>query len=79
MSPDFELFCSCEYGYFGDLCEHTMTTICLLDDDGNSYQFLHEFCLKSSGFCPLDVGNLFCANGGTCGITGSITSLTKQG
>ena len=67
MAPSFEPFCSCGYGYFGDLCQHTMTTICLFDEY-NFNQLLHEFCLKAGAeFCPLDVGDRFCTNGGTCG------------
>eukprot|EP00536_Pseudo-nitzschia_multiseries_P010692 jgi/Psemu1/26746/gm1.26746_g len=80
MSSDSTLqpFCSCKYGYFGDYCEHWITTICIFDEFGNDYQALHDFCLVSDGFCPLIVGNLYCANGGTCGNAGSGSLVTTQ-
>ncbi|VEU44543.1 unnamed protein product [Pseudo-nitzschia multistriata] len=70
-------FCHCKYGYFGEHCQHFMTTICLIDEVGTDYNAIHEFCLRSGEFCPLPIGhmfpepfgNLFCANGGTCGDT----------
>ena len=77
--PIPEPYCSCEYGYFGNLCEHTVTTICL-----PGYQVIHDYCMNAGGFCPLDmdiVGERFCANGGTCGdddgYGGITSSLTK--
>ena len=72
VPPDFQPFCSCEYGYFGDLCQYEITTICLLDQSGYN-QLLHEVCLQLGGLCPLDIGNRFCTNGGSCGnITNNI-------
>jgi len=76
MVPDFEAFCLCEYGYFGDQCQHEMTTICLFPDmDYN--QFVHEFCSNSGGFCPFDVGDRFCANEGTCDNIDDIIMTTN--
>jgi hypothetical protein len=82
MAPGFEPFCSCGYGYYGKLCQHTITTICLFDELGYN-QLLHEFCLKADGFCPLDVGGpfavgeRFCINGGTCGNIRDIVMATE--
>lgn len=66
MTPGFEPFCSCEYGYFGDQCQHKITAICLFGEFSLN-QLIHEFCLKADGLCPLDLGDKFCANDGTCG------------
>ena len=71
-------FCSCKYGYFGDYCQYFMTTICLFDESGNTLQPLHEFCVRSGGFCPLPNTNMFCANKGKCSNAGSATLLTKH-
>jgi hypothetical protein len=81
---DPQPYCSCEYGYFGNLCEQTMTTICI-----PGFQVVHDYCVKAGGFCPLDmnlVGERFCANGGTCGDgygdgdgDGDITSSLMEG
>ena len=79
VSPGFEPFCSCEYGYFGDLCQHTITTICLFDELGYN-QLIHEICLKVGALCPLVIGGRFCTNGGTCGANiGATNMLTEPG